>query len=199
MASRIQQVAVNVTAIGSATPWIKHDIYQTPFNLTLTALWDSVLGATMGVQYISDDQSQTSERPVTVTQAGTTTATVTDYGPSTINGGPANASWGGPFGHGLQTGDQVWLEGTQAGIDSGLQSYTVTVTSQTQYTITVPLSQTINVSARVTSGRIFTHATLTGITARATGNYAFPVWASRAICTAFSSAGRFYLLATQGK
>jgi hypothetical protein len=202
MASRIQEVAVTVAAVGSVSPWIKHDIDQDPFDVTLSVFFDSVLNgdATLAVQYIADDQSRTGERPVRISAAGTTTVTVTDYGRWTINGGPANASWGGPFGHGLLTGDVVWLEGTQLGIDSGLQPYTVTVTGVDTYTVTVGTALTFtNVQALVTSGRVLTHSTLTALTARATGSYIAPVWASRLICTAFTSGGVAYLVALQGR
>lgn len=200
MAARIQTVAVSVGAVGAVSPWIKHDYYQTPFNATLAAYFDSVIAATMAVQYVADDQSETSERNVLVSQTASTTATITDYGPYTINGGPANAAWGGPFGHGLLTGDQVWLNGSQAGIDSGMQSYSVTVTGVNTYTVVTTVSQTIlNVSARVKSARVFTHPALTGLTARASSNYAYPVWMSRLICTAFTTPGKAFLVSIQGK
>lgn len=200
MAARIQTVAVSVTAVGAVSPWIKHDYYQTPFNVTLAAYFDSVLAATMEVQYAADDQSETSERQVTVSQAASTTATVTDYGPYTINGAPANAAWGGPFGHGLLTGDQVWLNGTQAGIDSGLQSYSVTVTGVNTYTVVTPVNQTVtNIGARVKSARVFSHPALSALVARASSNYASPVWMSRLHCTALTTPGKAFLVTTQGK
>ena len=200
MASRIQEVAVSVTAANVVSPWIKHDIYQDPFDVTLAVYFDSAIAATMAVQYAADDQSQTGDRQVYITAAGTTTVTVTDNGRWTINGGPANAAWGGPFGHGLLTGDVVFLEGSQLGIDSGLQSYTVTVTGVNTYTITAPLALTFtNVSAHVTSARLFTHQVLTGLTARQISNYIAPVWMSRLICTAFTTPGKAYLVAIQGR
>lgn len=202
MAARIQQVAANITAVGSVSPWIKHDYYQTPFNLSLSVYFDSVIAATLAVQYATDDQSETSERPVLFSQAASTTATITDYGPQTINGSPSNQSWGGPFGHGLLVGDQVWLEGSQVGVDSGLNSYSVaTVVDQNHYTVTVPVNQTVtNISARVKSARVFTHPALAALTARASSNYAYPVWMSRLICTVFpGTAGKAYLVCIQGK
>jgi hypothetical protein len=199
MAARIQQVAATITAIGSVTPWIKHSYYQSPFNVGLSVFFDSALAATLAVQFIADDQSQTAERTVLLSQSGTTTATITDNGPYTINGAPANANWGGPFGHGLLSNDVIFLNGSQAGVDSGLQSYPVTVTGVNTYTVTVPVSQTItNYVARVTSGRLLTHPTLTALTARANAGYTNPVWMSRLICTAFTTAGKAYLVAMQG-
>jgi hypothetical protein len=199
MASRIQQVAVAVSAVGSVSPWLKHDYFQDPFNVTLAVFLDSVINATLSVQFAADDQSQTAERPVTISQSGTTTATVTDYGPSTINGGPANAAWGGPFGHGLLTGDVVFVVGSQAGIDSPFIGYPVTVTGANTYTFVAPVSQTGTFQARVTSARVLTHSVLTGLTARAVSNYNAPVWMSRLICTAFTAAGKAFLVAMQGQ
>ena len=188
-----------MAAAGSATPWIKHDIYQDPFNVTLSVFFDSVLAGTLAVQFVADDQSQTSERPVQVVQTASTTATITDYGPQNVNGGLANAGWPGNFGHGLLTGDIVFLVGTGVGIDSALQGYPVTVTGVNAYTITTGISQTVNVGGRVTSMRVLTHGTLTGLTARAAGNYGFPVWASRLIATAVTTPGKAYLVSTQGR
>jgi hypothetical protein len=200
MASRIQQVAAAITAIGSVTPWIKHDYYQCPFDVTLAAYWDSVLAATLSVQCVYDDQSETSERTVTVVQAGSTTATITDYGPSSINGGTANQGGGLPFGHGLITGDVVFLKGTQNGADSPPQTgYAVTVTGANTYTVVTSVSQTSTVVARVTSARILPAPTaLTAITARAQASLLAPCWMSRLICTAFTTGGKAFLVALQG-
>lgn len=201
MASRIPQVAAAITAVGSVTPWLKHDYLQTPFNLSLSVYFDSALAATLAVQYVADDQSNTAERPVMLAQAASTTATITDYGPQDINGGPSNALWGGPFGHGLLTGDVIFLAGTQCGVDSLPQiGYTVTVTSPTTYTVVTPVNQTVSgIQARVTSARVFTHQALQALAARANSNIAYPAWMSRIICTAFTTPGKAFLVALQGK
>lgn len=201
MASRIQQVAMSVAGVTSVSPWIKHDVGEAPFDVTLAVYFDSALAATLAVQYVADDQSATSERDVLVSQAASTTATVTDTGPYTINGGQSNAGWGGPYGHGLITGDVVFLYGSQAGIDSNPQvGYPVTVTGVNTYTVVTPVNQTItNVRAKTTSGRVLTHPSLTALTARASGNYGFPVWMSRLVCTAFTTPGKAYLVALQGR
>jgi hypothetical protein len=189
-----------VAGTASVSPWIKHDTGQSPFDVTLSVFFDSVLNATLAVQYVADDQSQTSERLVQGVQSASTTATITDYGPETINGAPSNQAWGGPFGHGLLTGDLVFLQGSQVGVDSGNQSgYPVTVTGVNTYTVVTPVNQTSVFQARVTSARVFTHPSLTGLVARATGNYAYPVWMSRLICTAFTGAGKAFLVASQGR
>lgn len=198
MASRILQVALSVAGTGEYSPWVKHDTDQSPFDVSLSVFFGTGLSATLAVQYVADDQSNTAVRPVSVSQS-TTTITVTDYGPQNINGAPANAAWGGPFGHGLLVGDYVQLMGTPSGtVDGG---YNVTsVTSSTVYTLTSAVSQTLtNAQCQVTSGRVITHPSLTGLTARASGNYQYPVWMSRLTCTAFTSPGVGFLVAIQGK
>lgn len=201
MASRIQQVAALISAVGSVSPWLKHDTGQSPFDVTLSVFFDSVVAATLAVQYVADDQSEAAERLVQVVQAASTTATITDYGPQNINGSPSNQGWGGPFGHGLLSGDLVFLKGTQAGVDSNVQfGYPVTVTGPNTYTVVTTVNQTVNVQGRVTSGRLLTHPTLTALTARAGGSYQFPVWMSRLICTVFpGTAGKAFLVSTQGR
>lgn len=191
MAARVLQVAAAISAVGSVTPWIKHDYYQTPFNVDLAVYFDSVLSATLAVQVVADDQSQTSERLVTVSQAASTTATITDNGPPLP---------GGPYGHGLLSGDIAFLVGSQVGIDSPLTGYVVTVTGVNTYTVVTPVNQTISgVIARVTSARVFTHQVLQALVARAQSNLAYSTWMSRIICTAFTTPGKAYLVALQGK
>jgi hypothetical protein len=196
VAGRIQTVAVSFTAANQYSPWVKHDYYQDPFDVSLAVFFDTALEATLAVQYVLDDQSQTSQRPVTWSQT-TTTITVTDYGPTTINGGPSNAGWGGPFGHGLLAGDMVQLAGTQAGID-GLYNV-ASVTNAHTYTLTTTVSQTSGGQGLVTSGRVLTHSTLTALSARASGQYSAPVWMSRLTSTALTAAGVGFLVSMQGR
>lgn len=192
MASRVLQVAANITAVGSVTPWLKLDAYQTPFNVALAVYFDQALAATLKVQYVVDDQSQTSERDVYFSQSGTTTVTVKDSGSQNLPGGP--------FGHGLLSNDIVFPVGSQAGIDSPLIGYPVTVVDQTTYTFIGPVSQTlVNQHMRVTSARVFDHQVLQGLTARAQSNIAYGTWMARLICTAFTTPGKAFLVSSQGK
>jgi hypothetical protein len=73
------------------------------------------------------------------------------------------------------------------------------VTGANTYTAVTPVNQTGNFQGRVTSGRLLTHPTLTALTARASGSYQFPVWMSRLICTAFTTPGKAFLVASQGR
>lgn len=186
--SRIQQTALNVTAANLFSGWLRHDHYEAPFNVSLGVYFGSGLNATIAVQFIIDDVDLL--RQVSISQA-TTVITVVDAGPAF--GGAA-----APAGHGLAVGDFVQLTGTPGGsVDGGYN--VATVVSATSYTLTAAVSQTLpQLVANVGTGRVFTHATLTGLTARANGNYAFPVWGSRLTSTAFTAGGFAFLVAMQG-
>lgn len=197
--ARIQTVAESFSAVNQATPWIKHDYYQDPFCVSLAFYPGSGLAGTFAVQYILDDMSQAAKRQVLLSQS-TTVITIADGGQQILVGGVTaagalNTSLQSP-GHGLAVADYVEL--AESGqFDGGWP--VVTVPDAQHYTFTSLLSQTVAayiVSAR--SGRVQPHATMTGMTARTSGNYAFPVWASRLVCTAFTSAGVGYLVAMQG-
>lgn len=192
MAARVLTAPANITGVGSVSSWIKFDYYQTPFNVDLAVYFDSALAATLAVQYVVDDQSQTSDRDVYFSQSGTTTVTVKDSGNQNLAGGP--------WGHGLLSNDIVFPVGSQAGIDSPLVGYPITVVDQFTYTFTAPMSQTIvNQHMRTTSARIFTHQVLQGLTARAQSNIAYSTWMARLICTAFTTPGKAFLVSMQGK
>lgn len=184
--SRIAQVSYDFTAINQYSPWIIHDYYEAPFNVTLAVYFGTGLSATLAVQYAVDDMGNGGSRVVSISQT-TTTITVTDEGWS-----------GGSNTHGLAIGDFVQLIGTPGGtVDGGYE--VATVTSATVYTLTALVSQTLATQqAKVTSGRLFTHSQLTGLTARANSNYTFPVWASRLTSTAYTSSGYGYLVSMQG-
>jgi hypothetical protein len=193
MAGRIQEVAFNFTAANQFSEWIRHDYYQSPFCVSLGVFFDEALAATLSVQYALDDSSEGGTRPVAVSQS-TTVITVTDYGKQVITG--LNPSALATLGHGLAVGDWVSLFGTGLGIDG---EYDVaSVTDAHTYTLTSAVSQSGNAQAQVKSARVLLHDSLVGITARASGNYAYPVYMSRLFCTAFTSAGVGRLVAMQG-
>jgi hypothetical protein len=181
----VRPAYVFLSAAGN-TKWILHDTWQTPPAITLAGYVSNGATLTWAVQYTCDDLSLEPHQ-VLCSQSGTTTLTITDTGPQ---------YWGtgNPGGHGLLTGDYVSLQNTGYGVDG---EYTVTVTSATQYTVTTVASPTFTGYAQAIVARVFTHATLTGQSARATGNYAFPVTASRLQITAFTS-GTAFLEVLQG-
>lgn len=207
MAGRIQQIAFNFTTGTQYSPWIRHDYYQDPFDVSLSFYLGSGLAGTFAVQYALDDMTMTAQRTssgrdVMLSQT-TTVISVTDPGPL-INIGSVNAAGAlvqalGAAGHGLAVGDYVQLMGTpnQGQLDGG---YSVaSVVSANSYTLTSALSQTLPLTAvKAITGRVQTHATMTGMTARTSGNYIAPVFASRLLCSAFTSGGYGFLVAMQG-
>ena len=139
-------VRLTLNGPGNTNPIIVN--YMQPnFNVGVGVLPSAALvtAATLScsAQYTMDDQAI--KRQVTWTQAGTT-VTVTD-GIQPFGKGAANLpTQQNP--HGLVTGDSINIEGTgTAGPLPGFVSfdgnYNVTVTSPTQYTITVTPSQTV--------------------------------------------------------
>jgi hypothetical protein len=185
----VRELAFNFTAANQFSPWLMHNVWENPFNVTLAVYFGFGLAATLQVQYIADDASRAAERQVWLSQT-TNTITVTDPGP--IIQGQQVA------GHGLAVGDYVNLHGTPGGTVDG--DYNVaTVVSAQVYTLTSTVSQTLALTQSFSlSGRLFTHATLIGLTARASGNYNFPTFASRLLCTAFTTGGYGFLVALQG-
>jgi hypothetical protein len=170
---RVTQVSLAAQAISL---WIQHDYYQTPANIGLAFFVSSGATLTASVQFTLDDLGSGGARAVTVSQS-TTVVTVTDNGP------PGN---GGT--HGLSVGDYVRIFGTGiAGLD-GEYFAVASFVSATQYTVTSGTSQTVAATpAQVVTARVFTHAVLTGQTARATGNYTIATRGSRLNVTAYTS------------
>ena len=172
---RVTQVSLAAVAI---SPWIPHDYYQTPANIGLAFFVSSGATLTASVQFTLDDLSAGSAGRQVLASQSTTVVTVTDNGP------PGN---GGT--HGLSVGDYVRLYGTNiAGLD-GEYFAVATIVSATQYTLTSGTSQTVSpaVPAFALTARVFTHAVLTGQTARATGNYTVATRGSRLNVTAYTS------------
>lgn len=166
-----------------AGPWIPVAYNQPTFNLSLAGFPSSGASLTYKAQHTFDEMDL--ERVVLITQS-TTTVTVTDSGPTGL-------------GHGLSVGDDVILKGTaQGGAPASVDGdYAVaSVVSLTQYTVTVPTSQTIAtaIRARVTTLKVVDNATMVGQTGRSSSNYAFPVTAVRANITAYASGFLSFIL-----
>ena len=141
-------------------PWITINYLQATFNVNIAIIPSSAATISVTVQYTLDDPSLS--RNVTVSQAGSTTATITD----------AN--------HGLSVADSVDLMQTGRGIDGQYQ--VATVVSANQYTVTVPLSLTYTeFGAQATSFRVYNAASpLVTAAARVVGNLAAPITMVRA-------------------
>lgn len=177
-------------AAAGVSIWIPHDYWQTPPAITLAGFVSNGATLTWAVQYTCDDIYD--RRPIRISQT-TTVITVTDYGPNLKSAfGVAD----GPFGHGLVAGDWYKITGTGiAGVDG---EYSVTtIVDANNITLTSAISQSVTAVATGQSGRVFTHAVLTGQNGRANSNYQFPIRASRLQITAYTS-GTAYLEALQG-
>jgi hypothetical protein len=188
----VPQIAMN--ASGNSI-WIPLDTYQTPPAITLAVLFSEDAALTgASVQYVPDDIGPGAPPRSILFSQTTTVITVTDSGPvlkSAFGAGDKT------FGHGLLTGDWYKIFGTGlAGVDA---EYSVASTpTPNSLTLTSALSQSLgSQQATAIGGRVFTHATLTGLTARATGNFLFPVKAARLSVTGLT-AGTVFLEVLQG-
>lgn len=209
--ARIQQVAALITAAaatiglpGTVTPWLKHDYYETPFDLSLLVTQDGAGANTLAIDYILDDPSTAMQHQALISQA-TTVITVQESGP------PLPVAQGGNLGHGLAVGDYVYLQGSPGGIIDGVYSV-ATVTNATTYTLTVSVSQTIAAFlGNVQTGKVITAAAPTatggdniigakgaGITTRAAIPVTSPIVASRLRCTTFAANAVARYVAIQG-
>lgn len=173
-------------AVAGFTNWAPLDYISNPFAVGLGFSVDSAGNLTAKVQHTFDELAQFRDAKF---GQSTTTVTITDAG---LDGN----------GHGLITGDCVEVIGSSGNAATTFDgTYEVTVSSVTVYTITVTPSQTVAAGTgnlRVSTQKVFDHSTLTGLTARADGNYAWPVKAIRLNITSYT-AGRAYLDIVQGR
>ena len=193
---RPTQIAMNslpTTGLLGASIWVPIDYLQMAFGVGL-GVTVSPVGATLNVsvQHTFDELGPQALRQVSLTQT-TTVITVTDLGPTAIQG------FGQGLGtHGLAGGYYVKIEGSGfANVDG---EYTVaTITSPTVYTLTSAVSQSISslLFAQVKTARVFAHGSLINLTARANGSYAFPITAVRLFMNSYSN-GTAVLTVVQG-
>lgn len=191
---RIQRILSNFTANGQVGLWMRHDQYETPFDLTLGVEFGSGLAGTLAIDYAVGNFGPDWMYQVFITQA-TTVITVQDNGP------PPPAGSG--VGHGLAVGDIVNLQGTPGGSVDGI--YTVaTVPSASTYTLTAGISQTIvGANCQAASALLFTSAAsglvnVAPFTARTAVQVTAPIFASRLHVTAFTTGGIATLVGIQG-
>lgn len=168
--------AAKVTVAAQAnSPWVPIDTNLVPMNLGLGVIPNSTANLTYSVQHTFD--SFENPRSIAIARAGTT-ATVTDVA------------------HGLSTGDSVVITGSG---DSNLdtQIADITVTSVNAYTYTVANTGLTVAQAVALNLRVFPHSTLATQTARADGNYSFPIRACRLRVSAYV-AGSVDMIVVQG-
>lgn len=180
---------VTLNAIG-VSPWIPVNYKQLVFGVGLAIIPSSNIAAlTCKAQLTFDDPGPDSAHSVSVSQT-LTTLTVTDPG--------GYQSGGAAFGHGLSVGDSVTL--TQSGLPGVDGTWPVaSVVSQNQYTITLPGSASQSSAFTMAQPfRVFDHASLTAVSARANGSIGFPVAAVRLSVSAIG-AGYVSLAVLQGE
>lgn len=173
----MRPVSVSLAAAG-VSPWIPVNRLQNAFGIGLGVFVSGTL--TAAVQFTMDPLDIDAADIVTISRASTT-ATVIHPG------------------HQMATGDSAIITSTGSSNLDKAAGVTVTVVDANTYTYTV-----VDTGATADTGfakslrlRIFTHATLTGLTARANGNFAYPVSAVRLAITAFTS-GTADLIVQQG-
>lgn len=164
------------------TSWSPIDYAEVAFGIGLGLAFSTDSNLTASVDYTFSDTGPEHRHNVSISQA-TTVATVTDWG---HNG----------KGHQLLTGDSADIQASGIGIDG---EYTVTVTNNHTYTFTAGISQTtVSVpDCNAIDLRVYTHPTLQGLTARAAGNFAWPIRAVR-LRVSSGTTGYAYLDIIQG-
>lgn len=172
-------VTLAPAAAPAVTTWIPINYLQTDFAVALAGILSSGASLTWQVQHTFDDDGPQGLADVKITRAGTV-ATVTHTN------------------HHASVGDSIVVIGTGSTNLDGTYDIASIVDANT-YTYTVANSgATADIgSSRLNLLRVFTHATLTGQTGRADGNYAFPVRACRARVTVWAS-GTLDFLVLQG-
>jgi hypothetical protein len=192
---RISRSTLSGTGV-QYTPWVPVNYLQLNFNVALYGLPSAAIsGLAYSAQYTADDQSEL--RPISWTQS-TTTVTINDPVYQRTPGAQS-------LPHGMSTGDSVTIQGSGTGVlANGTQAvgfdgtYQVTVTSPTQYTITVTPSQTASGQGTVTLARVFTTTGIPAATAiRANTNLNQPATAVR-LAVATMTGGTLDFLVIQG-
>jgi hypothetical protein len=182
MRSPIKQTVTPTAAGGAAGPWIPLDYLQRPFNVGLfVSLSEDASGITYTVEHSPDNPNNIKGNTVASLSRTTTVATLTMS-----------------LAHGLVTGDSVTiynsgdanLDGTYAVASTPTATSLTYTVANTGATAGSPYTQAVLM-------RVFPHDFMAGLTARADGNYAFPVMASRLHITAWT-AGSATLELTQG-
>jgi hypothetical protein len=172
----MRPTSVTLTAAG-ISKWIPVNEIQIAFGIGLGVTISNGANLTYSVQHTFDDPNA-DFRQVVLSRT-TTTATITDNG------------------HNLVSGDCVIVSGSgDANLDG---TYTITVVDANSYTYTVANTGAASGSmyTNVRTFRVFTHATLVGLSARTDGNYAFPIQAVRLNITSYTS-GNATLTVLQG-
>lgn len=177
------RTTVSITAAGPSN-WVPVSYYQNPFSVSLEYAPNADASGIMAKVQSTKDDPQSSHGVTSLTRVGTT-VTVVD-----------------PL-HGLATNDCVMVMNTEdTNLDTARGVGTdVTVVDVNTYTYVVANTGILVPAAphkvRVVTLRVDDHPIMTGMAARADGNYAFPCQAVRIRTTAYTS-GSASLTVIQG-
>lgn len=163
-------IAQRLSAAGY-TPWIPINRLQTSFNVSLGVILSSGAALTCGVEYTTDNPHSADN----LIQQFVLTRTTTSL----------NIKW---TAHGRSVGDWVKLWGNGGGQLDG-EYQVATVVDANNFTVTVADSgpTTGTGTGWLQSLRVFDHATLTGLTASASGAFTSPPIATRLKVTSYTS------------
>lgn len=164
-----------------ASGWLVLDYLQRPFNVALLASLSFDGNLTYSVQHTPDNPNSFKGNTVVSLTRTTTVATLTMS-----------------LAHGLSVGDAlVIVGGGDANLEGNQTVASVTSATVLTYTVANTGATVGKVTTQAVLLRVFNHDFLVAQTARADGNYAFPVWATRVIVTAYT-AGSVTLEVLQG-
>lgn len=170
-------LSVTQSAAG-ASPWLVLDYLQRPFNVGLFASLSFDGNLTYQVQHTPDNPNKFKG----VTLSRTTTVATATFAAA----------------HGLNVGDSIVVQGSgDANLDGTFAVASVVDATHLTYTVANTGLAADTGHAKACLMRVFPHAYLTALTAKADGNYAFPVWATRVNVTAYT-AGSVTLEVVQG-
>jgi len=159
----------------ASSNWIPLNLLATPFNVAIGCVCSSNINATYSVDYSYDNPNVPVACSISRT---TTTATLTLTN------------------HGLTTNDSVIVTGSgDSNLDGTYKVASVVDQNNVTYTV-VNTGATASISSKVSPMRVFTHPTITGQTANADGNIAFPICAVRLRVSAWT-AGYVTMLVNQ--
>lgn len=167
-------ISVSVSGAPGISPWVVLDYLQRPFNVALMAsLSAAASGVTYKVEYTPDNpnQSRANTNNVVSLSRTTTVATLTFTNP-----------------HNLVIADSVVVFGSgDPNLDGTYQVASVTSPTALTYTVANTGAATGLNSAHAIPLRVFPHDYMVALTAKADGNFAFPVWACRLNVTGLSA------------
>ena len=162
----MRPTSVKVSAAGNSA-WVPINEIQAMFGIGIGVSLTSGANLTYKVQHTFDDPL--GRRTVGLTRAGTV-ATVVDTA------------------HGLSVSDSIIVTGSgSANLDGTYDIASIVDANTYTYTVANTGITTASDNTYVVSFRVWDHVSLTGLTARNDGNYAFPIQAVRLRLTAYVS------------